>query len=72
MAAFQFRFMALAVNIIDRHGSSNQMDHQLQPKKTKVGYISHLYSSKRRFTHPSLLTRQNALVLKVGVSYKLK
>ena len=32
-AAFQFRFMALA---IDRCDPSNEMHRQLQPKKTKV------------------------------------
>ena len=35
-AALKFRFMALAVNIIDRRGPSNEMRRQLQPKKTKV------------------------------------
>ena len=45
------------------------MGRQLQPKKTKVRRISRLYSCKIRFTHPSLLTRHSALVLKVGVSY---
>ena len=35
-AAFHFRFIALAVNVIDRHGHSNEMCLQLQPKKTKV------------------------------------
>ena len=35
-AAFQFRFMALAVDVIDRHGPSKEMRHHLQPKKTKV------------------------------------
>ena len=34
--AFQFCFMALAVDFIDRCGPSNKMHHQLQPKKTKV------------------------------------
>ena len=28
--------MALAINVIDRCGPSNEMRHQLQPKKTKV------------------------------------
>ena len=28
--------MALAVDAINRHGPSNEMRHQLQPKKTKV------------------------------------
>ena len=70
-AAFQFHFMTLAVDVIDRWGPSNEMRRQLQPKKTKE-IISHLYSSKRRFTHPPLLTRRSALVLKVGVSYGWK
>ena len=36
VTAFQFHFMALAINIIDRHSPSNEMHRQLQPKKTKV------------------------------------
>ena len=32
--------MALAVNFIDRHGPSNKMLHQLQPKKTIAVYIA--------------------------------
>ena len=35
-AGFQFRFMALAIAIINRRGPSNEMHNQLQPKKTKV------------------------------------
>ena len=35
-AAFHFRFMAVAIDVIDRHGPSNEMQRQLQPKKTKV------------------------------------
>ena len=35
-AAFQLRFMAFAVDVIDRSGSSNEMRHQLNPKKAKV------------------------------------
>ena len=34
--ASQFQFMALAVDIKDGHGPSNEMHHQLQLKKTKV------------------------------------
>ena len=34
-AAFQLCFMALTVNVISRHGPSNEMRPQLQPKKTK-------------------------------------
>ena len=33
-AAFQLHFMTLAVDVIDRHGASNEMHHQLQPKNT--------------------------------------
>ena len=33
----------------------------------KATYINRLYSSKIRFSRPSLLTRQSTLVLKVGV-----
>ena len=36
MAAFMFRFMAVAVDVIDRRGPSNEMHRQLQPKKPKV------------------------------------
>ena len=64
--------MALAVDVIDRRGPSNEMPRQLLPKKTKERLYSHLYSSKRRFTRPSLLTRWSALVLKMGVLYGWK
>ena len=36
VAAFCFRFIALAIDVIDRRGPSNEMRRQLQPKKTKV------------------------------------
>ena len=36
VAAFQLRFMAFAVDFIDRRGPSNKMRRQLQPKKTKA------------------------------------
>ena len=39
MAAFQFRFMDLAVDVINRRGPSNKMHRQLQPKNTKLTYI---------------------------------
>ena len=62
--------MALAVNVIERRDPSNEMRRQLQPKNTKVRlYYPFIYVAARRFSHPSLLTRQSALVLKVGVSY---
>ena len=34
--AFQFRFMARAIDVIDRRDPSNEMRRQLQPKKTKI------------------------------------
>ena len=67
--AFLFHFMALDIDVIDRHGPCNEIRRQLQPKKTKVGYISRLCNSERRFTRPSLLIRRSTLVLKVGVLY---
>ena len=73
MAAFQFRFMVLAVDVIDRHGPSNEIRRQLQPKKTKVRlyYVAVYIAAKDYvFTHPSLLTRRSASVLKVGVLYE--
>ena len=54
--------MALAVDFIDKHDLSDKMCRQLQPRKTKLRV--YLYSSKRRYTHRSLLTRQSALVSK--------
>ena len=36
VAAFLFRFMAVAVNLINRRGPSNEMCRQLQPKRPKV------------------------------------
>ena len=36
MAAFQFRFMALAIDVIDRRDPSNEMRHMLQPNKSKL------------------------------------
>ena len=36
VAAFQSRFMALAIDVIDRHDLSNEMRRQLQSKETKV------------------------------------
>ena len=64
---------AVAVDVIDNFGPSSEMGHQL-PVIDKLRYscISHLYSSKRHFSHPSLLTRQSALsVWWLGLSHQL-
>ena len=60
--------MALAVDVIDRRGPSNEMRRLLKLKKTKVTCIIRVYNSKRCFNHPQFLTRRAASVLKVGVS----
>ena len=65
-AAYQLHFVALANNIIDRPGTSNEMHRQLQPRRR---CIICLYNSKGHFTNPSLITKQNTLVLKL-VSYE--
>ena len=57
-ATFQFRFMALAIDVIDRRDPSNEMRRQLQPNKTKV---RPLYSSKRCSSHKM---RRSVSVLK--------
>ena len=36
LCCFSVLFIALQVNVIDRRGPSNEMHHQLQPKKTKI------------------------------------
>ena len=68
-AAFQLCFMAFAVDVIDRCGPSNEMRCQLKLKKAKVSCISHLYSSKRHFSPPSLVTRLSGLVLREDALY---
>ena len=69
-AAFQFHFMAPAVDFIDRRGPSNEIHRHLQPKETKV--TLYYPCILQPFTHPLLLARQSASVLKVGVSHGWK
>ena len=47
--AFQFRFMALA---IDRRGPSNEMRRQLQPKKAKVRLYLLFIQQQKTFYSP--------------------
>ena len=61
MAAFQSLFMALAIDVIDRRGPSNETSRQLQPKKS---YTSRSYSSKRQFTRSSSLTETKCFSFK--------
>ena len=73
MATFQIRIMALAIDIIDKRGPSNETHRQLQLKKTKVKlYILAIHIATRHYSRLSLLTRQSASVLKMGESYESK
>ena len=57
--------MTLAVDITDGHSLSNESDHQLLPKKSKVMlYLPSLHSRRHLFSC-TLLTRRRASVLKV-------
>ena len=55
-AAFQFRFMTLAIDVIDRRGPRNEMRRQLQPKILRQGCISCLYNSKTFY--PPFITKK--------------
>ena len=58
--------MALAVDVIDRRGPSNELNVSPIPAKEEQGSTVlsiYVYNSKRRFTRLLELTRQSALVL---------
>ena len=61
MAAFHFCFMALAVDVIDRCGPSNEMRRQLQPKKTNPSFPT---NKTKRFSFKSGCVIQVAKHLK--------
>ena len=62
--------MALAVNIKDERGPSNEVRRQLQLKKTEVALliISCQDNSKRHFMHRLLLARQ-CMALAINVMH---
>ena len=64
--------MALALNVINRRGPSNEMRRQLNPKKDNIKLYLAVYIATEDFTCPSLLKRRSASVLKVGVLYMWK
>ena len=64
--------MTLTIDVIDKRGPSNKMHRHLYQKETKVTLHYLCNNTKSHFTLPSSLTRQSALVLKVGVSYEWK
>ena len=55
-AAFQFHFMTLAINFIDRCGPSNEMCSQLQSKKIKVMLYYPFIKQKRKKFYPPFIT----------------
>ena len=61
--------MTFAVDITDGHGLSNKARHWLLAKKSKVMLYCHSLNGKRRLT---LLVRQSASVLKVGMPCELQ
>ena len=56
-AAFHFRFIAIAIDIIDRRGPSNKMCRQLQAKKTKVRSYLPFIKLQKTF-YPSFITNK--------------
>ena len=67
MAAFQFGFMALAVDVIDRRAPSKEMHRQLQPKETKVRLYflpsSVTPTKKIRYTNLNLQTFLHLVII---------
>ena len=49
--------MALAVNTVNGHSSSNEMHHQLQPNKTKVMLVSAVNIAAKA-VYPSFITNK--------------
>ena len=67
MAAFQFRFMNLAVNVIDRRGPSNEMHCQLQLKKAKVRlHVLAIYIAAKTFYLPFITNKTEHFSFKSG------
>ena len=61
--------MALAINITDGHGHSNEVRRKLLLKKEQSNAVlAFLFAVNNHLTSFTLLTRQSASVLKVGVT----
>ena len=71
-AAFPLRYMALAIDTVDRRGLSNEVRRELLPKKSKVMLICHSLHGESCLTSCTLLTRWSALVLQVGMPCGLR
>ena len=65
--------MALAIDITDGRGLSNEARRELPLKKNKVmGVLAFLFVVNSRLTSCTLLTRRSVSVLKVGVTCGFK
>ena len=68
--------MVLAVDVTDRHGSSDEMHRQLQPKKTKVGLLLPFIYLQKTFYPPFITNKTEHVSFKgeclVGVAKHLK
>ena len=66
MAAFQLCFMALTVDVIDRRGPSNEMRHQLKPKKAKSEAVLTVYKAAKTFYPPFITNKMKCFSFKSG------
>ena len=66
MAAFQFCFMVLVVDGIDRRGPSNEMRRQLQPKNIKVRLYWPLIQQQKMFYPPFITNKTKCFSFKSG------
>ena len=66
MAAFQFHFMALANDVIDRHDPSNEMCCELYPKKTKVRLYLPCMEQQKMFYTIFTINKTKRLSFKSG------
>ena len=63
--------MALAINITDGHGLSNEMHRELLPKKGKIMLFAIHFIVKAFLISCTLPTRQSVSILKVGIPCEL-
>ena len=66
MAAFQFHFMALAINVMDRRGFNNEMRSQLQLKKNEVMLYYLFILQQKAFYLPFMPNKTERFSFKSG------
>ena len=64
--------MTLAIDIIDGRGLSNEVHGELLPKKSNTVFTTHFTVKGIYLISCTLLTRQSASVLKVGMLCNLR